>query len=99
MKIQQLLIVGALLAVPFSATADSWKDESGHGYRYEREYKEEYWDGNCEVKREYKKDGEYKEERKCETPRYRHHDHHPVYRSGGPAIIIEPVIRIGGWWD
>lgn len=95
MNLQQLFIVGTLLAMPFSVSADSWKDESGHGYRDQREYKEEYWDGDCKVKREYKKDGEYKEERKCKSPRYRHYEREPVYRSGSPAIIIDPVIRIG----
>lgn len=95
MRVQQLIIIVALLAVPFSASADSWKDESGHDYRERREYKEEYWDGHCKVKREFKKDGEYKEERKCEPPQHRHYDREPVYRSGGPAIIIDPVIRIG----
>jgi hypothetical protein len=95
MKVQQLLIVGALLAVPFAASADSWKDEGGHGHRYKREYKHEYWDGNCKVKRKYKKNGEYKEERKCKPPKHRHYDREPVYRSGGPAIILDPVIRIG----
>ncbi|MFW7344066.1 hypothetical protein V0R37_21275 [Pollutimonas sp. H1-120] len=99
MKMRQLLITGALLAAPFTAGADSWKDESGHGYRSEREFKEEYWDGHCKVKREYKKDGEYKEERKCEAPERRYYEREPVYRSGRPAIIIDPVIRIGGDWD
>ncbi|HEY9281557.1 MAG TPA: hypothetical protein VIP51_15930 [Eoetvoesiella sp.] len=95
MNIQRLFIVGAMMVLPFSASADSWKDESGHGYRDRREFKEEYWDGNCKVKREYKKDGEYKEERKCEAPKYRRYEREPVYRSDSPAIIIDPMIRIG----
>jgi hypothetical protein len=99
MKIRELLLAGALLVVPFAVSADSWKDESGHGYRHDREYKEEYWDGRCKVKREYKKNGEYEEERKCKEPKYRHYDREPVYRSGGASIIIDPVIRIGGSWD
>ncbi|WP_449391877.1 hypothetical protein [Eoetvoesiella caeni] len=95
MKIQKLLIVSALLAAPFSAGADSWKDDGGYGYRDRREIKQEYWEGNCKVKREYKKNGEYKEKRKCKEPEYRYYEREPVYRSGGPAIIIDPVIRIG----
>ena len=62
------------------ATADPWKDESGHGRdrggryydrddghgRFEgRERKVEYDDGVCKVERKWGKHGEYKEERKC----------------------------------
>ncbi|PLC55020.1 hypothetical protein CR155_06095 [Pollutimonas nitritireducens] len=81
--------------MPFAVNADPWKDESGHGRRDSREYKEEYWEGNCKIKREFKKDGEYEEKRKCEAPRHRQYDRAPVYRSGAPAIIIDPMIRIG----
>lgn len=101
MKIQHLLVIGALLAMPFTATADPWKDESGHGHRYdqyERDYKHEYWDGYCKVKREYK-NGEYKEKRKCKEPSSYHRHHHDRYYSSGPRIIFDPVIHIGGWWD
>lgn len=48
--------------------AAPWKDESGHGKgrgHERREYKEEYWDGGCKVKRKQDKNGEYEEERKC----------------------------------
>lgn len=58
-----------LIALPHAVLADSGKDEGGHD---RREYKEEYWDGNCKVKRKQDKNGEYEEERKCRAPRAQH---------------------------
>jgi hypothetical protein len=60
-----LLLAAVLVGTP--ALADSWKDESGHG---RGEGKEEYWDGNCKIVREWKRNGEYKEEIKCDRPPY-----------------------------
>lgn len=73
-------ILPALAMVAFLGSpvlADPWKDESGKGrwhyggpvydydYDYDdREYKEEFWAGNCKIEREWD-DGEYKEEREC----------------------------------
>jgi hypothetical protein len=71
----------ALLAT--AATADPWKDESGkrewrggaYGWqddgprRGRGEYKEEFYAQGCKVKREWKRDGEYKEEVKCDDRR------------------------------
>jgi surface antigen len=59
----------ALVSVSISAYADPYKNESGHGRsnKARHEYKEEFWDGNCKVKRKYKKNGDYKEERKCKA--------------------------------
>lgn len=65
------LLFLALASVSSAAMADPWKDESGKG-RHGREYKQEYWDGNCKVERKFKKDGGYKEERKCKGA---HRDH------------------------
>lgn len=48
------------------ALADPDKDESGHGRRGKREFKEEFWDGSCKIERELKRNGDYKEERKCQ---------------------------------
>jgi len=56
--------------------ADPWKDESGKGrwghegrgyraYNMDREYKQEYRQGNCKIERKWERNGEYKEERKC----------------------------------
>jgi hypothetical protein len=65
--------LAALASIGAAATADPWKDESGHGrwrddarvYAYNKDYKEEYWEGDCKVERKWSRDGEYKEERKC----------------------------------
>lgn len=96
MKKHHLLSLSALLlAFPLAASADPWKDESGHGKgrgHERREFKEEYWDGNCKVERKLEKSGEYKEERKCKGPR-------PVYYEQVPApgaVVVEPNITIHG---
>jgi len=104
-----IAIAAAILLAPMTALADPDKDESGHGKRRHghREHKEEYWDGNCKVERKFKKDGEYKEERKCKG-----HDHYrpghayapaPVYvpapayaptQAGEPGVVIQGTIRM-----
>lgn len=87
-------------ATPLAASADPWKDESGHGRgkhghrKHKGEYKEEYWDGHCKVKRKLDKNGEYEEERKCKGASH-HHDHVEVI-APSPAIIIDPAIRVHG---
>ena len=84
----KLFLPLAIAALPLIAAADPWKDESGHGrgygygYGYDhghREYKEEYWDGNCKVERKLEKSGEYKEERKCKAPRHGYYEQAPIY--------------------
>ncbi len=93
------LLLTLLLALPLTASADPWKDESGHGKgrgHDRREYKEEYWDGNCKVERKLEKSGEYKEERKCKGPRHSHYEQAPVYAPGTPAVVVEPGITIHG---
>lgn len=80
-----LLLSTLLLALPLSSVADPWKDESGHDDRrgYDRrEYKEEFWEGNCKVERKLEKNGEYKEERKCKAPS------HGEYRP--PSVYTPP---------
>ncbi|WP_064736097.1 hypothetical protein [Azohydromonas australica] len=73
MKFQVLSLLSvALLAVSVSAQAH------GRG-----EYKEEFWDGSCKVKRKYK-DGGYKEERKCRAAA-------PVYYAPAPVYAPPPV--------
>ena len=45
-----------------------------------------YWDGACKVKRKYKHNGEYKEERKCKD------EPQPVYVAPQPAYVApQPV--------
>lgn len=50
------------------AHADPDKNESGHGRGKDavREYKEQYRDGDCKIEKKWEKNGNYKEERKCE---------------------------------
>lgn len=96
MKIlRSLLLPALLLALPLAVQADSWKDESGHG-KGRREYKEEYWDGNCKVERKWKKNGEYKEERKCKAPAHVYYEPAPVYMTAPPPVVVDPGITIHG---
>ena len=63
-----LAALAAVLAAPaaYADRDDHDRDhERGHGHG---KHKEEFWDGNCKVTREWKKDGEYKEKRKCRAP-------------------------------
>lgn len=86
-------------ALPLLAAADSWKDESDHGNgpgHGRREFKEEYWDGNCKVKRKLEKSGEYKEERKCKAPRQVYYGPPPVYVPAPPPVVVEPGVTIHG---
>lgn len=57
-----LMVVGITIVWP--ALGDDWKDTSGQGRWWRGEWKEEFWDGPCEVKREAKR-GEFKREIKC----------------------------------
>jgi len=56
------LFLLAALSAATPAMADD-DDDDDRGKRRER--KEEFWDGPCKVEREWKKNGDYKEERKC----------------------------------
>ncbi|HEV2611213.1 MAG TPA: hypothetical protein VGU61_13165 [Noviherbaspirillum sp.] len=98
-SIRVLLLPIMLLALPSIALADPWKDESGHGKGRKhdrREFKEEYWDGNCKVERKLEKNGEYKEERKCKGPHHGHYRQAPVYVPAPPPIVVEPGITVHG---
>ena len=89
----------AHIAVPLALLgfcATSW----AHGH------KEEYWDGHCKVERKWKKNGEYKEKRKCRSDRpVVYQQPRPVYvappppppvvvRPARPEIVISPQIVI-----
>lgn len=99
-----------ILTIPFGAFADNWKDEGGKGRKHDRrEFKEEYWDGNCKVERKMKENGDYKEKRKCKPDReYRERVEYvevpppryvevpppePVYRDRKPKVQIDLQIR------
>lgn len=96
-----LLLVSVTVVLPLRVIADPHKDESGHGKgrgrgHDKREYKEEYWDGNCKFERKYEKHGEYKEERKCKGPRHGHYEPAPVYVPVYPAQSQDSGITING---
>jgi hypothetical protein len=100
-KLSIPLFAAAILLAPWAAAADPYKDESGHGKRKHghREYKEEYWEGNCKVERKWEKSGEYKEERKCKGPT--HYGHAPAYAPAPvyvpapePGITIQGTVRV-----
>jgi outer membrane lipoprotein SlyB len=64
-----LAAVAAVLAAP-AAMADRDDHEHGHGHGHgwgHEKHKEEFWDGNCKVKREWKH-GDYIEKRECRRP-------------------------------
>lgn len=74
------------LAAP--VLADDDKDEGGKRRYHGGERKEEFWDGNCKVKREWKKNGEYEEERKCK-PGAR-----PAYVQAAPVAVYPPWLVV-----
>jgi hypothetical protein len=98
-KLHKRILPAVLLLVPLVAWSDPGKDESGHGRRRghdRREFKEEYWDGNCKVERKLEKSGEYKEERKCKAPRYGYYEHAPMAVPAQPAVVVQPGVTIHG---
>lgn len=96
------LIVASLFActmLPLAAAhADRDKDESGQGYviadgrEYKGDYKDKFHDGHCEVKRKWKKNGQYEEKRKCKPPKYVE----PVVVPAYPVAPVGPGITING---
>ncbi|MCW8127031.1 glycine zipper 2TM domain-containing protein [Microbulbifer halophilus] len=88
--IAAIAIAGSLAA---AATAEppegrGWKKHHRHD-RYER--KEEFWDGNCKVERKWSRNGDYKEERKCEGGRGREYAH----REPAGRVVVE----LPPWFD
>lgn len=99
MKAIQLVLASVLVCFSYMASASSWHEHSGRSY-HKNKQKVEYWDGKCKVKREYKKNGSYKEKRSCkpthhynQRPNYRSY-HKPQYGVNLPTIVINPTIRI-----
>jgi hypothetical protein len=94
--LRPLALVALLAAgVVAPATADPYKDESGHGRgkgrHGGREYKEEFWDGRCKVERKWEKNGEYKEKRKCKDHASRAPVYEaPVYAGPPPGVVVQP---------
>ncbi len=73
-----------------AAQADPWKNGKGHGPSGWRggDWKEEYWDGACKVERKWRKDGGYKEERKCNGARGWPHAGPVVRHGAGPGVLL-----------
>lgn len=72
------LLASALLLAGLAATALADDDRRrGRG-----DHKEEFWDGPCKVEREWKRNGDYKEERQCQGGRDRYRDRKTVFRDG-----------------
>lgn len=100
MKIFSRILLPALIIVsPLSAFADSWKDESGHRTHRgldRHEYKQEYWDGHCKVERKLKKNGDYKEKRRCSGLQHGYGGPATVHFPAPSVIAIDPGITIHG---
>ena len=84
----QLLVPLALA----SLSAPVWAhDDDHHGRRHHRkEYKEEYWDGQCKVEHKWKKNGEYKEKRKCRNRPDAYYAPQPVYVAPPQPVYVAP---------
>ncbi|OZI72328.1 hypothetical protein CAL22_16785 [Bordetella genomosp. 12] len=79
---------GAMIAVLLAA----WAAPSlAHDHPHRRgDYTQTYWDGACKVERKWKRNGQYKEKRKC-RPAYAYPQAvHPQTVYGPPAIVIQP---------
>ncbi len=89
------VLLGTLSA---AAHADDDRDDDDHP-RYARRYKggdgkEEFWVGNCKIKRKWKDNGEYKEERKCKDRPVVYQPPPPVYYQPQPAFVVSPQVVI-----
>ncbi len=83
-----LLSAGILFSASASAW-DGWDDSRHRRHHAHGKHKQEYWDGACKVKRKWKGNGEYKEERKCK-PAYHGHRQGPAY-SVYPQITVPAI--------
>jgi hypothetical protein len=85
------------LPMPGNGSAVPRKAAAGGRGHDRREFKEEYWDGNCKVERKLEKSGEYKEERKGTGPAvYSRAPAYPVYVPAPQPVVVEPGIRVQG---
>ena len=83
LAILSLCIPAALIATPLTSLAH----DHGHHHHHKREHKEEYWDGQCKVERKWKKNGEYKEKRKCQDHPVSYHQPRPMYAPPQPVYV------------
>jgi hypothetical protein len=98
MKPLRLLLIPVLLcAFPLTALADDDDDHRGRGRKHGHgEYQDEYWDGNCKVERKFKKNGDYKEKRKCRGPQHVYSEPMAVHVPAPQPLIVEPGITVHG---
>lgn len=93
------LLAGATLAlVAAVASMPAQAHDRDHRYKHgKHSYKEKYWDGGCKVERQWKRNGDYKEKRKCQPVYAQPYAYQqPSYVMPAPAIVIQPpaiVIR------
>ncbi|MGH6627871.1 MAG: glycine zipper 2TM domain-containing protein [Burkholderiaceae bacterium] len=86
-------LVTLFLLATFGAAGPALADDD-RGKR--REYKEEFWDGGCKIEREWKKNGDFKEERKCDGG----NDRYPEGKSefwDGPCKVEREWKKNGGF--
>ena len=82
-----LATLAAFVAAPLAHADDDHGHGHGHGHGKQ---KEEFWDGNCKVTREWKHDGEYKEKRTCRAPER-------VVVVPAPVVPVQPVYVHPPW--
>lgn len=99
------LLTPLLTALALACLADaSWAHGGGHRHHHRKEHKEhkeQFWDGNCQVERKWKRNGEYKEKRRCHDRPAAYYAPQPVYAAPvlvaprrPDAIVISPQIVI-----
>lgn len=90
------LLPALLCALPLSVLAGH--DDHGHRHKHKGgDYKEKFWDGHCKVERKWKRNGEFKEKRKCNAQPQVYQRPQPiaVYPAAQPgAIVISPQVVI-----
>ena len=85
----------ALVAAPSTSFAHDHGHRHHHKHKHKHNHKEEYWDGQCKVERKWKKNGEYKEKRKCNDRPTGYYAPQPVYVAPQPqGLVIDSRIVI-----
>lgn len=88
-------MAATFLAAPAIADDDDDDDDRRRGHKHHKhKHKEEFWVGNCKVTREWKKDGEYKEKRKCKGHEHEHEGRRVVVVPAQPVVVYPPWIVV-----
>lgn len=81
MTMKQLQFLRPVLVIALACAGPALADDDDrHGKS--REGKQEFWEGPCKVEREWKKNGDFKEERKCDGLGDRYAEHKEEFRDG-----------------